>query len=141
MEMRQEMPKTNKSNILIVDDDENILDVISTGLGDAGFSVDTARTGKEAIEKSQTSFHNLALVDIRLPDIEGTKLVKDLKAARTELVVIILTGYPTLQNAVDALNNGADAYLMKPVRMKDILEVVGEKLRKQEELYLYMLEK
>jgi ActR/RegA family two-component response regulator len=63
-----------------------------------------------------------------------------MKEARPEMVTIILTGYPSLQNAIEAVNNGADAYLLKPVRMKDLLNVVRGKLKKQEELYLYMLD-
>ena len=134
------MPRTRKQRILIVDDDQNILEVISTGLQDAGYLVDTARNANEAVDKSGTISYNLALVDIRLPDIEGTKLLTRLKVARPEIDTIILTGYPTLQNAVEAVNNGADAYLLKPVRMNDILEVVRDKLKKQEELYLYVLD-
>jgi DNA-binding NtrC family response regulator len=134
------VPRTRKQRILIVDDDQNILEVISTGLQDAGYLVDTARNANEAVEKSGTNFYNLALVDIRLPDIEGIKLLARLKEARPEMITIILTGYPTLQNAVEAVNNGADAYLLKPVRMNDILEVVRGKLKKQEELYLYVLD-
>jgi len=109
-------------------------------LQDAGYLVDTARDASEAVEKSKTSVFNLVLLDIRLPDMEGTKLLTRMKEARPEMSTMILTGYPTLQNAVEAVNNGADAYLMKPVRMKDLLEVVREKLKKQEELYLYMLD-
>jgi ActR/RegA family two-component response regulator len=63
-----------------------------------------------------------------------------MKEARPEMTTVILTGYPSLQNAVEAVNNGADAYLLKPVRMNDLLEVVRGKLKKQEELYLYMLD-
>ena len=135
------MSGKRKARILLVDDDENILDVISTGLRDEAYSVDTARNGKEGIETSQMNFYNLALVDIKLPDIEGTELVTRMKETRPEMVVVILTGYPTLRNAVEALNNGADAYLLKPVHMKDILEVVRAKLKKQEEFYGYMLDK
>jgi DNA-binding response OmpR family regulator len=135
------MSKTKQPRILVVDDDKNILEVISTGLEDEGYAVDTAENGNRAIEKADMNFYNLALIDIRLPDMEGTELVTRMKEARPEIVAIILTGYPTLQNAVEALNNGTDAYLLKPVHMKDILEVVRLKLKKQEELYLYMLEK
>ncbi len=134
------MTRKRTQRILIVDDDENILEVISTGLQDAGYLVDTAKDGSEAFEKSKTTVFDLALLDIRLPDMEGTKLLTGMKQGRPEMSTIILTGYPTLQNAVEAVNNGADAYLLKPVRMKDLLEVVRTKLKKQEELYLYMLD-
>jgi len=134
------MARSRTPRILIVDDDQNILEVISTGLEDAGYRVDTARNASEAVVKSESNIFNLALVDIRLPDMEGTKLLTKMKEARPEMVTIILTGYPSLQNAIEAVNNGADAYLLKPVRMKDLLNVVRGKLKKQEELYLYMLD-
>jgi DNA-binding NtrC family response regulator len=134
------MARSRTPRILIVDDDQNILEVISTGLEDAGYRVDTARNASEAVVKSESNIFNLALVDIRLPDTEGTKLLTKMKEARPEMVTIILTGYPSLQNAIEAVNNGADAYLLKPVRMKDLLNVVRGKLKKQEELYLYMLD-
>jgi DNA-binding response OmpR family regulator len=129
-----------KPRILILDDDVDILDSISTALQSAGYSVDTARNAREAIEKSEANFYNLALVDVRLPDIEGTKLLTGMKETRPEIMLIILTGYPSLQNAVDALNNGADGYLMKPIEMEELVKVVQTHLKKQEELFRYMLE-
>jgi len=134
------MARSRTPRILIVDDDQNILEVISTGLEDAGYQVDAARNASEAVVKSESNNFNLALVDIRLPDMEGTKLLTKMKETRPEMITIILTGYPSLQNAIEAVNNGADAYLLKPVRMKDLLNVVRGKLKKQEELYLYMID-
>ena len=58
--------------------------------------MDTASNGKEAVGKSQTNFYNLALVDIRLPDMDGTKLLTSMKETTPEMVKIILTGYPAL---------------------------------------------
>jgi DNA-binding response OmpR family regulator len=132
--------KKEKPRILILDDDENILESVSTALQDAGYSVDAVRNAREAVEKFAANFYNLVLLDIRLPDMEGTKLLTGMKETRPETVLIILTGYPSLQNAVEALNNGADGYLMKPIEMEELLRVVQTHLKKQEELFLYMLE-
>jgi DNA-binding response OmpR family regulator len=128
------------TRILILDDDENILESVSTALQDAGYLVDAARNARDAVEKSEANFYNLALVDIRLPDIEGTKLLTGMKEMRPETILIILTGYPSLQNAVEALNNGADGYLTKPIEMEELLRVVQTHLKKQKELFLYLLE-
>ena len=125
------MPKTRKQRILIVDDDENMLEVISTGLQDAGYLVDTARNAADALEKSGTNPYNLALLENRLPDMEGTKLLARIKDARPGIITAILTGCPTLQNTIEAVNNGVDAYLVKPVRMNDLLEFVRGKLKNQ----------
>ena len=129
------------ARILIVDDDESIRTVLSTILSDEGYSVDMARTGKEAVKKSNTKLYNLALIDIRLPDTEGTTLLTRIKKASPRMRKIIITGYPSLQNAVDALNKGADAYVMKPFDMRKVLATIEEQLEKQEEEMMFSQEK
>jgi DNA-binding NtrC family response regulator len=122
-----------KKSILIVDDDRTILRSLREILEFEGYSVETVQTGQEAIEKSKTEFYNLALLDIKLPDMEGTKLLEAMHETSPRMVKIMVTGYPALQNAVEALNMGADAYLMKPVHPQRMLKVVEEKLKEQEE--------
>jgi DNA-binding NtrC family response regulator len=129
------------ARILIVDDDESIRTVLSTILSDEGYSVDMARTGKEAVKKSNTKLYNLALIDIRLPDTEGTTLLTRIKKTSPRMRKIIITGYPSLQNAVGALNNGADAYVMKPFDMRKVLATIEEQLEKQEEEMMFSREK
>jgi len=97
----------------------------------AGYVVDTAENGKEAIEKSELSFYNLALIDIRLPDMEGTELLTALKETTPRMVKIILTGYPALENAVRGINKGVDGYLIKPVNTDELLRFIKENLEKQ----------
>ena len=106
---------SESARILVIDDEESIRRTVSMALKHAGYVVDTAENGKEAIEKSESNFYNLALIDIRLPDMEGTELLAALKETTPRMVKIILTGYPALQNAVTAINKGVDAYLIKPV--------------------------
>jgi DNA-binding response OmpR family regulator len=118
--------------ILIVDDDEGVRKSLSAALKTAGYVVDTAESGKEAIEKSNTNSYNLALIDIRLPDIEGTELLTATRETTPKTIKIILTGYPSLQNAVEAVNRGADGYVIKPAQTEDLLKMIGEHLRKQE---------
>jgi len=103
--------------------------------------VDTAETGKEALMKSKESLHHLAIIDIRLPDTEGTDLLERLKETVPSTRKIILTGYPDLENAVKALNLGAQAYLIKPVEPKKLLNVIKQQLKKQEEEVEYSQEK
>jgi DNA-binding NtrC family response regulator len=122
-----------RARILVVDDDESIRKVLATILEDNGYAVDTAKNGIEAIKKSKLKFYNLALIDIRLPDIEGTQLLTKIEHTTPKMRKIIITGYPSLQNAIEALNKGADAYVLKPFDMDDILRTIKEQLRKQEE--------
>ena len=129
------------ARILVVDDDENIRKVLMRILEDEGYMVDTAKTGKEAVEKSRTKFYNLALIDIRLPDMEGVELLTKIRDTTPKMRKIIITGYPTLRNAIEAVNKGADAYIVKPFDMDKALNVIKEQLKKQLEEKRYSQEK
>jgi len=122
-----------KPRILVVDDDASIRRVLKAILEEKGYVVDTASNGKEAVKKCKNRFYNLALVDIRLPDIEGTKLLDKLAVNVPKMRKVIITGYPSLQNAVEAVNKGADAYIIKPLNMDKTLATIEEQLKKQRE--------
>jgi len=127
--------------ILVVDDDETIRTVLATVLEENGYTVDTAENGKKAIEKTNTRFYNLALCDIRLPDYEGTTLITKMRETVPKMRKIIITGFPSLQNTVEALNKGADAYIMKPFDMDKVLQTIKEQLKKQQKEKKYGQEK
>ena len=118
--------------ILLIDDDSSIRASLSVALETEGFVVDVAKDGQEAISKSFANFYNVAIVDWRLPDIEGTKLLGELKETTPSMIKIMLTGFPSMDNAIDAVNNFSDAFLVKPVRFKTLLEKIKQLLRKQE---------
>jgi DNA-binding NtrC family response regulator len=100
-------------------------------LQDEGYSVDLAGTGKEAIQKTTEKNYNVALLDIRLPDMEGVELLKLLKDGVPRTRKIMVTGYPSMQNAISALNKNADAYLLKPVDVEKLLATVKQQLDDQ----------
>jgi len=131
----------NRERLLIVDDDDAILRSLSRILRLEGYDVDTARTGLEAIEKSKTNFYNLALLDIKLPDMEGTELLKRMHETYPKMIKIMITGYPDLKNAVESLNAGADAYLIKPVSVQKLIGVVRQKLAEQRDAEMMTEEK
>jgi len=122
-----------KKSILIVDDDVDVLESLKGILRSNGYSVDTAKTGREAIERSEARFFNLALLDIKLPDMEGTELLTRMHRETPRMMKVMVTGHPSLENAVEAVNLGADAYIIKPVDPDELLEVVEDKLREQAE--------
>lgn len=122
-----------KPRILVVDDDETIRTTMKVILQNEGYIVDLAATGKEAIQKTQENSYNLALLDIRLPDIEGVELLKLLKDNVPRTRKIMVTGYPSMQNAITALNKNADAYLLKPVDVEKLLKTVKDQLQAQKE--------
>lgn len=129
------------ARILVVDDDESIRKGLAAVLKDEGYAVDTAENGNEAIAKSNVSFYNLALIDIRLPDMEGTKLLTAMKETTPKMVKILMTGYASLQNAIEAVNRNADAYVLKPFDVDKFLQTIREQLKKQGEAKKYSEEK
>ena len=130
-----------RARILVVDDDESVRKVFATILEEEGYAVDTAKNGREAIKKSKVKFYNLALIDIRLTDMEGTRLLTKVKDTMPKMRKIIITGYPSLQNAIEAVNRGADAYVLKPFDMDKVLETIKDQLKKQEEEKRYTQKK
>jgi DNA-binding response OmpR family regulator len=119
------------ASILIVDDDEAICKTLSTILRAEGYQTTTATTAREAMEKAKTQFFNLALLDIKLPDLQGTRLLAQLQGIAPETIKIMITGYPSLKNAVEALNLGADSYIMKPIDPAGLLKTIKSKLESQ----------
>lgn len=120
-------------HILVIDDDENIRKVVCAILNDKGYKVDAAGSGNEAIVKTAQNHYDLMLVDIRLPDMEGTELLTRIHDTVPRIRKIMVTGYPTLQNAVSAINQGADAYIMKPFDVEKMLSTIQEQLEKQKQ--------
>jgi DNA-binding response OmpR family regulator len=125
--------EASKKTILVVDDDKSILRTFTRILQKSGYDIDVAETGKEAMEKAENHHYDLALVDIRLPDMDGTDLLAKLKKQLQHTVKIMITGFPSLETGVKALDEGADAYLVKPVKPQELLMLLEEKLKNREE--------
>jgi DNA-binding NtrC family response regulator len=135
------MNEMEGARILVIDDEEGIRKSLKAVLEKKGCIVDTAENGQEAITKSKTRFYNLALIDIRLPDMDGVKLLTSMIDTTPKMVKIIITGYPSLENAIEAVNKGADGYIVKPFTMEQLLDTIKEYLRKQQESKKYSEEK
>jgi two-component system, NtrC family, response regulator HydG len=125
------------ARILVVDDDESIRKSFEAILSDEGYSVDLASDGKEAIKKSETAIYNIALIDIRLPDMDGVELLTRMKDTVPRTRKIIITGFPSVQNAIEAVNRKADAYLVKPVDIEKLIATIEThlELQKMEKTY------
>ena len=118
-------------NILVVDDDTELKKVLSSILSEAGYAVETVENGKQAIRVSEKKRFDLALIDIKLPDMEGTELLHRLKEKQPHIVMIIITGFPTLENAMETVNEGADGYILKPFDIPKLLETIRKHLNKE----------
>jgi len=120
-----------KTRILIVDDDESTCKSLTLIFQKKGYDTETVGTAREALEKVQGRFFNLVLLDIRLPDGTGVELIAPLKETHPDMAVIMITAYASLGTAVRAMNQGASAYINKPLNMEEVLATVREVLEKQ----------
>jgi DNA-binding NtrC family response regulator len=126
-----------KISVLVVDDDAAIRKTLSRILEKEGYLVVAVENGRQAIEASDERFFNVALVDVKLPDMEGTELLSRLKDTEPKMVKIIITGFPSLKNAVDAVNRGADGYVLKPFDVGQLLAMIKKHLRRQKAVMRY----
>ena len=120
-----------KNSILVVDDDTDFLAIVERILRAKGYEVETTPSAKEAISRAKRHFYNIAILDISLPDIEGTELLAILLQMHPDMIAIMLTGYSSVQNAMQSLNRGAFAYLEKPLAPDHLLSEIGRGLEKQ----------
>lgn len=121
----------HKKTILVVDDDCSILRTFSRILKRCGYEVETAESGREAIRKASCRHFDAALLDLRLPDMKGTDILIRARQQLESTAKIIITGCPSLESGVTALEEGADAYLTKPVHIQELLAVMDDKLSLQ----------
>ncbi|MFA5317350.1 MAG: ATP-binding protein [Dehalococcoidales bacterium] len=119
------------AQILVVDDDSGFQQVIYAILSRNGYQVATAGSAAEGIALAKTQFYNVAILDISLPDISGTEVLTRLLEINPDLMAIMLTGYSSLQSAIQSLNSGAFAYLEKPIDPERLLAVISQGLDKQ----------
>ena len=122
--------KDNES-ILVVDDDLDFLEIIMRILESKGYEVATVPSAAEAIARVKGRFYNAAILDISLPDADGTELLTRLLKMQPDIIAIMLTGHSSVQNAVRSLNRGAFAYLEKPLDPENLLSVINRGLEKQ----------
>jgi signal transduction histidine kinase len=120
-----------KECILVVDDEESQRKTLSLILKKKGYEVESAGTGKEALEKAQGRTINVSLLDIKLPDTDGIDLVAPLKQINPYMVIIMVTGFASVENTVRSLNAGASGYLVKPINNDELLAKVQDLLERQ----------
>ena len=120
-----------KNTVLVVDDDRAILESSQAIVESAGYAVQTAETARDAIRKAKSDWFDIALLDIKLPDMEGTELLKQLQEIKPRMIKIMVTGSASLDNAIQSVNLGANAYIVKPFNPADLLQVIDEKLKER----------
>jgi DNA-binding response OmpR family regulator len=117
----------NVKSILVVDDDQSILKSTKSILQREGYVVETAETGKEALDKMLENHYDIVLLDVKLPDIEGTDILLQMKNPG-DTIKIIITGFSSDELGKKAADYGADDFLAKPIRPEELLATIRERL-------------
>ena len=126
--------KAKRINALIVDPNEETRQVLMDKFQEIGFFAHTAQSGKEALELVKEFFFNVAVTEIDLPDMKGVDLLKGIKRIHPDTAVVFITGNPSLESSVDALNAGAGAFLVKPIQLDPMLQHVTGLLERQKNI-------
>ncbi|WP_373899487.1 response regulator [Haloimpatiens sp. FM7315] len=127
--------------VIIVDDTKNIRNLLTTCLQIEGYETIEAKNGEEALSIIENEEIDLAFIDIKMPEISGTELLKRIRARGKEFTVVIMTAFPTIKNAVDCTKLGAVAYLQKPFtaeRIKNLLDEIDEEIIDDDNLSIYI---
>jgi len=124
-----------KSNILVVDDEASIRELIGDLLETKGYRIVTASDGQDALSKMDTETFDLFITDMSMPNMDGMTLLKEIKKIQPLAVVIVLTGFSSIEGAVNAIQAGAFQYLSKPIKSAELFDVVERGLDYSSELY------
>jgi len=117
-------------SVLVVDDDPNIVKTYKLVLESVGYSVDTARSGIEALFKSKKVHHDLIIIDMNLPDMLGNQLADQIRQEKPDIKIIMITGYSSYMEELDELN--IDEILVKPIPPEDLVEITKKTLTTEE---------
>lgn len=118
----------SKANVLVVDDEVEVLKILEKILAENGYNVLKAQNGAEALRAARRSDIKLALLDIKLPKINGIELLGRFKKVNPDLIVIMITAYGTLKTAIEAMRLGAYDYITKPFDLNFIVSIVEQAL-------------
>jgi DNA-binding NtrC family response regulator len=117
-----------KRKALVIDDEQIVLDSVGTLLRDEGFDVDVSLHGREGLDWAIERKYDVILSDIRMPDIGGMRVLRDVKRLHPSLPVIMITGYASVDSAVQAMKLGAADYIEKPFEPEQLIDSVNRAL-------------
>jgi excisionase family DNA binding protein len=118
----------SRARILVVDDEETIRELLSKTLALADYEVDVAPDGKTAIDRMRIIPYDLLITDLRMPGVDGLTVIREARRLKTDIPVIIVTGYSTEASAIEAINLGVQGYLTKPFRVPRVLAAAAKAL-------------
>lgn len=127
----------DKSSILVIDDEKRMCDSIKVLLSNIGYAVDTAENGRAGIERLKSQKYDLVITDLMMPELDGFAVMKHIKENCPNTLVIVITGYASVESAVRAIRSGAYDYILKPFDFEIIkisVERAWDKLKLEKEL-------
>ncbi|MFQ5905258.1 MAG: sigma-54-dependent transcriptional regulator [bacterium] len=119
------------ARVLVVDDEEDVRDALRDGLSTYGHTTETAADGPEALEKIRNSQFDIAIIDLKMPRMDGIELLKSIRSIDESIEAVMLTAFATVGSAVSALRLGAFDYLTKPTRIEEINHVISNIMEKK----------
>lgn len=119
------------AKVLLVDDEEQFLEVLSERLESRGLQVNSVTSGEDAITQVEDKNFDAIVVDLAMPGINGIETMKRIKEKRPDLEIIILTGQATVKTGIEAMKLGAEDFLEKPVDLNVLLEKIGDAKHKR----------
>jgi DNA-binding NtrC family response regulator len=129
--MKEKIMEDRLINLLIVDDEEQFLESISKRLSVRGFNVIAVDRGEKAIAAAKENPIDIALVDLKMPGINGEETLKALKQEYRWMEIVILTGHGSVESAVECTQSGAYSYLQKPCELDKLLDVLVSAYKKK----------
>jgi len=120
-------------NVLIVDDEEDFLDTLMNRLKKRNIDTTGCRSGEEALELMKKKIFDVVILDIKMPGgIDGIETLREIKKIQPEAEVLLLTGHGSVETSIDGMKLGAFDYLLKPIKLEDLLEKVAQALEKKD---------
>lgn len=120
-----------ESRILIVDDDKEFAEGLAEHVGELGYLANVAYDGREGLDKFRASDFHLVLTDLQMPGMDGMELLHEIKKVDNRSIVVVITGFGTIESAVQAIKRGAYDYITKPVKLDELNIVVNRALEKR----------
>ncbi|MDX2054950.1 MAG: response regulator [Polyangiaceae bacterium] len=125
------LPREERPRVLVVDDEKFIRDILADFLGMEGYTVRTAEDGQSAMRELERAKYDLVITDLKMPKMGGIELLKELSTHYPDTLAIIMTGFGTVETAIDAMKKGAYDYVLKPFKVQEILHIAERGLEKQ----------
>ena len=120
-----------EARVLVVDDDKEFADGLAEHMVESGYSARVAYSGREGLAKFRTGGFHVVLTDLQMPEMDGMALLHEIKSVDSRSVVVVITGFGTIESAVKAIKEGAYDFITKPVKFAELDIVVGRALEKR----------